>query len=294
MPVRIGDVQLVAQTQDVLGEVPLWDARHATLTWIDLLKPALHRHVPRQHRTESWTPPEKLGSYALCDNGAVLIAGRGGIALWHPESGSFDRVATPEADRPDNILNDGRCDPRGRFLVASMDKMLSGPKGRLWRIDPDRRTVLLQDAEIWLPNALCWSPDGRTLYFGDSHTKLIFTYDYDLDTGVPTSRRLFADTSALPGIPDGASVDADGYLWNARFEAGCIVRLAPNGTLDQTVTLPVSRPTHVTFGGDDLRTLYITTARFRLKPEELQSQPMAGGLLSIETDATGLREPRFG
>ena len=79
MPVRIGDVQLVAQTQDVLGEVPLWDARHATLTWIDLLKPALHRHVPRQHRTESWTPPEKLGSYALCDNGAVLIAGRGGI-----------------------------------------------------------------------------------------------------------------------------------------------------------------------------------------------------------------------
>jgi sugar lactone lactonase YvrE len=175
-----------------------------------------------------------------------------------------------------------------------MDKMLSGPKGRLWRIDPDRRTVLLQDAEIWLPNALCWSPDGRTLYFGDSHTKLIFAYDYDLDTGVPTSRRLFADTSALPGIPDGASVDADGYLWNARFEAGCIVRLAPNGTLDQTVTLPVSRPTHVTFGGDDLRTLYITTARFRLKPEELQSQPMAGGLLSIETDATGLREPRFG
>ena len=98
----------------------------------------------------------------------------------------------------------------------------------------------------------------------------------------------------MPGIPDGASVDADGYVWNARFEAGCIVRLAPNGTLDQTVTLPVSRPTHVTFGGDDLRTLYITTARFRLNPEELQSQPMAGGLLSIETDATGLREPRFG
>jgi L-arabinonolactonase len=294
MPVRIGDVQLVAQTEDVLGEVPLWDARNATLTWIDLLKPALHRHDPERHRTDSWTPPEKLGSYALCKNGELLIAGRGGIALWRPESGSFDRVATPEADRAGNILNDGRCDSSGRFLVASMDKMLSGPHGRLWRIDPDQRMILLQDTEIWLPNALCWSPDGRTLYFGDSHTKLIFAYDYDVDTGTPTNRRLFADTAALLGIPDGASVDAEGFVWIARFEAGCINRFAPDGTLDQTVMLPVSRPTHVTFGGADLRTLYVTTARFRLKQEEQRAQPMAGALLSIETDAAGLRESCFG
>lgn len=294
MPVRVGNAELVTQTEDVLGEVPLWDRRHQTLTWIDLLKPALHRHAPRLNRTESWRPPEKLGSYALCRDDSVLIGGRGGIALWRPESGAFDRIATPEADRPDNIFNDGRCDPRGRFLVASMDKMLSGPKGRLWRVDPDQRVVLLQDEGIWLPNALCWSPDGRTLYFGDSHTKIIRAYDYDLDSGMPVNPRLFADTSEMPGVPDGASVDSEGYVWNARFDAGCLVRYAPDGRVDQIVRLPVSRPTHVTFGGTDLRTLYVTTARFRLKPDALQAEPMAGGLLRLEVDIAGLPEPCFG
>ena len=225
---------------------------------------------------------------------ACWSAGRGGIALWHPETASFERIATPEADRPDNILNDGRCDARGRFLVASMDKMLSAPKGRLWRIDPDRRVTLLQDEEIWLPNAVCFSPDGRTLYFGDSHTKLIFAYEYDIETGTPSKRRVFADSSGMPGVPDGASVDAEGYVWNARFDAGRVVRYAPNGAIDQIVELPVSRPTHVTFGGPELRTLYITTARFRLPSDALQAQPMAGALLSMETDVAGLPEPCFG
>ena len=292
MPVRVGDVQVLSHTQDVLGEVPLWNMRHAALTWIDLLKPALHRYA--NGCTTSWTPPEKLGSYALCSDGGILMAGRGGIAHWQPETNCFERVATPEADRPDNILNDGRCDPRGRFLVASMDKMLSAPRGRLWRVDHDRRTVLLQDEDIWLPNAICFSPDGRTLYFGDSHTKTIFAYDYDLDTGTPTNRRLFADTSGLPGVPDGASVDAEGYVWNARFDAGRLLRFAPNGTVDQVVELPVSRPTHVTFGGPDLRTLYITTARFRLHRDELQAQPIAGALLCVDVDVAGLPEPCFG
>jgi len=292
MPVRLGTVHLLAQTHDVLGEVPLWSSQHEALTWIDLLKPALHRYAGGA--TTSWTPPEKPGSYALCRDDRMLIAGRGGIALWHPETGQFERIATPEADRPGNIFNDGRCDPRGRFLVASMDKMLSGPTGRMWRIDPDRRAVLLQDQEIWLPNAVCFSPDGRTLYFGDSHSKVIFAYDYDLDSGTPGNRRVFADTSDVPGVPDGASVDAEGFVWNARFDAGRLMRFAPNGTVDQIVELPVSRPTHVTFGGPGLRTLYITTARFRLPPESLQAQPMAGGLLCMETDVAGLPEPCFG
>jgi L-arabinonolactonase len=293
MPVQIGEVRLVAQTEDVLGEVPLWDGRVEALTWVDLLKPALHRYTPALDRLESWTPPEKLGSYALARAGGVLMAGRGGIARWWPETGAFERVSTPEADRPDNLLNDGRCDARGRFVVASMDKMLHAPKGRMWRVDPGGQTVLLEDG-IWLPNALCWSPDGRTLYFGDSHTKLLWAYDYDPETGMPSNRRLFADTSGTEGVPDGSSVDAEGYVWNARFGAGCLMRFAPDGRLDQVVPLPVSQPTHVTFGGPGLKTMYVTTARFRLKPDALAAQPMAGGLLAIETDVAGLPEPLWG
>lgn len=290
MPVEITDLRLVAQTEDVIGEVPQWDARAAALTWADILKPAFYRLDAATGAVTSWRPPEKFGSYALRQDGSLLVAARGGLAVWDPPTGRFERLSAPEADRPDNILNDGRCDPRGRFVVGSMDKTLSGPNGRLWQVSPASGTVLLQDADIFLPNALCWSPDGGTLYFGDSHSKLIHAYDYDLETGAIANRRLFADTSALPGEPDGASVDAEGYLWNARFDGGCLIRFAPDGAVDQTIPLPVSRPTHVTFGGDGLKTLYITTARFRLSPEALAREPMAGGLLAAEVSVAGLPE----
>jgi L-arabinonolactonase len=293
MPVELGDVRLVAQTDDVIGEVPQWDARDKSLYWADILKPAFYRYTPSTGDIRKWLPPEKLGSWGLRDDGALLVAARGGMAVWDPETGRFERIATPEGDRPNNILNDGRCDPAGRFVVGSMDKTLAGPNGRLWQISSAHGTILLQDRDIFLPNAVCWSPDGRTLYFGDSHTQLIHAYDYDLATGAIANRRLFADTSSLPGEPDGASVDAEGYLWNARFNGGCVIRFAPDGSVDQIVELPVSRPTHVAFGGEDLRTLYITTARFRLSPEALAREPMAGGLLAADVGVAGLPEPLF-
>jgi L-arabinonolactonase len=294
MPIAIGEMRAVADTADVLGEVPLWDAAAGTLTWIDIMKPGCHRFEPATGAVTSWTPPEKLGSWALRASGGMLTAGRGGLGLWDPEAGTFERLASPEADRPGNMLNDGRTDPRGRFVVGSMDKMLTGPNGRLWRVDPDRSVTLLQDADIWLPNSIAWSPDGRTFYLGDSRTKLIFAYDWDLDTGLPSNRRVFADTSAIPGEPDGSSVDAEGFLWNARFDGSCLARFAPDGRLDRIVPTPVSRPSHCTFGGPDLKTLFITTARFRLPPDRLAAEPMAGALLAAEVSVAGLPEPVWG
>lgn len=292
MPVKVGEIRLVAQTEDVLGEVPLWHPDGSGLSWIDVLKPAFHRFDPATGRTQSWTPPEKLGSYALCENGGVLISGRNGMATWDPASGAFERLSHPEADRPDNILNDGRTDPRGRFLVASMDKMLSGPKGRLWQVKAGG-AELVQDEDIYLPNSICWSPDGRTFYLGDSHTNLIFAYDYDLDTGRTSNRRIFADTSGMPGDVDGSSVDAEGYLWNARYDGGCLIRFSPDGKVDQVLDLPVTKPTHVTFGGSDLKTAFVTTARFRLPEDKLAAEPFSGGLLAMDVDVVGLPEPLY-
>lgn len=294
MPAKLADLRQIIQTEDVIGEVPLWDPARQTISWIDILKPAFHRFDPGTAQVTSFTPPEKLGAYALTDGEALLTGGRGGIALWNPATEEFERLATPEADRPDNILNDGRTDPAGRFLIASMDKMLSGPKGRLWQVERGKGARLLQEEDITLPNALCWSPDGATFYLGDSKTNLIHAYDYDVETGDVSNRRLFADTSGLPGDVDGASVDADGFVWNARFGGGCLIRFAPDGSVDQTVDMPVSQPTHVAFGGDDLKTLYVTTARFRLKPKQLESEPMAGALLAMDCDVAGLPENRFG
>jgi L-arabinonolactonase len=283
----------VAQTADVLGEVPVWCAEEAALYWIDAMKPAIHRFVPRSGELASWTPPQKLGSFAVQRKGGLLLASRVGLAFFDPATGAFEVIATPEADRPNNILNDGRCDRRGRFWVGSMDKMLERNTGRLYRLDPDRACRIIDD-DIWLFNGICWSPDDRVLYFADSHRRAIFACDFDLDDGAIRGRRLFASTEGKPGVPDGATVDEEGFMWSAQFDSGTLVRYAPNGEVARIVALPVSRVTSCVFGGERLDTLYVTTARFRLSEEKLRREPLAGGLLALDVGVRGLPEPPFG
>jgi L-arabinonolactonase len=173
-----------------------------------------------------------------------------------------------------------------------MSKTLASATGRLYRVDPDLSVTVVADG-IWLPNSIAWSPDWRRMYFADSHLRTIFVYDFDLDDGAIADRRVFA-ACEHPGVPDGSAVDADGFLWNAMFDGGCIIRYAPDGRVDRVLELPVTRPTSCTFGGDDLATLYITTARFRLPPETLAREPHTGGVLAVDVGVRGLVEPLFG
>jgi sugar lactone lactonase YvrE len=285
------DVTCVANTQDVLGEVPRWHQTEQALYWIDALKPAIHRLDPATGRVESWTPPEKLGSFAPSVGGGLIIAGRNGFALYDPRDGRFERIADPEDRAAENILNDGRCDGRGRFWAGSMTKTMARASGSLYRVDKGRMDAL--DDNIWVANGVAWSPDGATLYFADSHVHTIFAYDYDLAAGAIGKRRVFVDASGHAGVPDGASVDAEGFLWSAMFDGSCLARFAPDGRLDRTVPVPVSRPTACAFGGGDLRTMYVTTARFRLPPDKLASETHAGGLLALDVGVTGLPEPMY-
>jgi sugar lactone lactonase YvrE len=131
------------------------------------------------------------------------------------------------------------------------------------------------------------------MYFADSHLRTIFAYEFDIDSGTIGGRREFASMDSIPGVPDGSSVDSEGFLWNAVFDGGCLVRYAPDGRTDRVVPLPVSRPSACTFGGPDLATLFVTTARFRLPPEKLATESYAGGLLGIDVGVKGLPEPFF-
>jgi L-arabinonolactonase len=283
------DVACVANTQDVLGEVPRWHAGEGALYWIDAFKPAVHRLVVATGQVESWTPPDKLGSFAPRQGGGLVIAGRNGFALYEPRSGAFERIADPESGATVNILNDGRCDSRGRFWVGSMSRTIQSPTGSLYRLDHGRVDAL--DNSIWVANGVAWSPDDRRMYFADSHLHTIFAYDFDIDAGTIGKRYEFAKVEA--GSPDGASVDADGFLWTALFGGGCIARFAPDGRLDRTIAVPVSRPTAVAFGGPGLGTLYVTTARFRLAPDKLATETHAGSLLALDVGVRGLPEPLY-
>jgi len=283
------DIRCVAQTNDVLGEVPRWHPVEHALYWIDAFKPAVHR-LDASGTLESFTPPEKLGSFAPCAAGGLLIAGRYGLARYDPASGRLERIADPEAGGAVNILNDGRCDARGRFWVGSMSKTMERASGRLYRLA--RGLIEALDENIWVANGVCFSPDDTKMYFADSHVRTIFVYDFDVAAGTLGARRVFATTQG-PGVPDGSSVDTDGFVWNAVFDAGCLIRYAPDGRVDRTIALPVSRPTACAFGGPDLATLYVTTARFRLPPEKLAAEAYAGGLLALDVGARGLPEPMY-
>ena len=285
------EIACVAQTQDVLGEVPRWHPVERALYWIDAFKPAVHRLDPHSGQLDSWTPPEKLGSFAPRVGGGLLIAGRGGLAHYDPASATLDRIVDPEAGGAVNILNDGRCDRRGRFWVGSMSKTMQRASGRLYRLERGHLDTV--DDGIWVANGVCWSPDDRRMYLADSHVKTIFVYDFDLAAGMIGPRRVFATMQDRRGVPDGSSVDAEGCIWNAVFDAGCLVRYAPDGRVDRTVALPVSRPTACAFGGNELATLYVTTARFRLAPDRLAAETHAGGLLALDVGVRGLPEPMY-
>jgi sugar lactone lactonase YvrE len=285
------EVACFARTEDVLGEVPLWHQSEQALYWIDAFKPAIHRFEPASGKVQSCTPPDKLGSFALRASGGFLLAGRTGLSFFDSQSGAFERIVDPEAGGTENILNDGRCDRRGRFWVGSMTKTMNRASGRLYRFE--NRRAETADEGIWVSNGIAFSADDKHMYFADSHVKTIFLYDFDLDAGRIGNRRVFVSMGDRPGVPDGSAMDADGCLWNAVFDGGCVIRYAPDGRIDRVVPVPVTRPTSCTFGGSDLRTLYVTTARFRLKPHELAAQPEAGSLFALDAGVAGMPDPLF-
>ncbi len=294
----MADIELVVNTGDVLGEVPIWCPREGALYWMDGFKPALHRLDGATGDVTSWTPPEKYGSFALREHGGFVVAGRKQIALFDPETGAWDPICIPEPDGPDNFLNDGRCDRQGRFWVGSLSRMIDAPTGRLHRLDADH-TLETVDKGIWVSNGVAFSADGGTMYFADSHIKRIYNYDIDPESGLASGKRVYADASDRVGIPDGATIDSEGCLWHAEFDfamtsgSSFVVRRDPSGRIERAVKVPVSRPTSCVFGGPGLDILYITTASFRMDGGQKAAQPWAGGLLAVDVGVTGVAETRF-
>jgi sugar lactone lactonase YvrE len=282
---RIGD-----QT-DVLGESPIWNEHEQALYWVDVRRPALRRLDHVSGRVDTWSMPDLIGSIAFIDDGRLLAALSNHICVYDVAKGSFESIASIPKRIPDHRFNDGRCDRQGRFWVGTMHNITRAPEGVLYRLNRNHELVSVL-SEICIPNSLAWSLDGHTMYFADSLLYAIFAYDYDADSGQMSRRRVFATTQA-PGFPDGSTVDADGYLWNAEFNAWRIVRYAPDGRVDHVIELSVQRPTCCAFGGPNLDVLYVTTASQYMTASELEGQPMAGALLALDVGVRGVPEPRF-
>jgi len=283
-------VEVAAPGADRLGECPLWDEREAMLWWVDSRWPAVKRLDPASGAVMMLVLPEVVGSIAFRERGGLIAATKSGIHFLDAAGGALARAANPEARLPENRFNDGRCDRAGRFWVGTMSDVKRDPVGSLYRVDTDFTCIKLRNGII-IPNSLAFSPEGRTMYFADTNRHTIWSWDYHLASGAATNERVFADTGS--GRPDGSCVDAEGCLWNAEYGAWRLVRYTPRGKVDRVVALPVANPTCCCFGGEDLDTLYVTTATQRLTPEELAQQPLAGSLLALRPGVKGLAESRF-
>jgi len=233
--------------------------------------------------------PESIGCMALGPAPRVLVGLASGLTWFDPLTERLERLAPIEADVPASRLNDGRCDRQGRLWVGSMHQ--AGAHGSLYRCEqgsPPRRML----TGITVPNTTAFSPDGRTMYFADSPTRCIRAFDLDPATGEIGVARVFATIEA--GVPDGATVDADGGLWVACWDGWRVVRFLPDGKRDCEIIMPVPRPTCCAFGGPDLSTLYVTSARTGLDAETLQRAPLSGGVFALRPGVSGIAEPLFG
>ena len=278
-----------------LGECPVWSPDDARLYWVDIDARAVHRFDPASGLDEQRPAPGRPGSLALTAiPGRLLVAMEGRLAFLDWDPGTWSDWVALEPEGVGNRLNDGRCDPAGRFWVGSMfDPAAAGKAtGRLHRVASDgtARTVR---STIGVPNGLAFAPDGRTMYFADTPREMVWAYDYDVDDGEATNERVFLDFGRLPGRPDGACVDEAGGYWIACLFGSAVLRVTPAGAIDRTVRVPVVKPTMPAFGGDDLSTLFITTIGGGGSHPRDPDQVDAGGLFAVETGVRGWPETRF-
>ena len=297
--VDVRTVTCVLPARAKLGESPTWSPTEARLYWVDIDGRAVHRFDPATGLDERRPAPGRPASLALTGTPErLLVAIEGRLAFLDWRSGVWTDWIVLEPGDLGNRLNDGRCDPAGRFWVGSMsDPSAAGggtrpATGLLHRVEAGGTAVTVRSG-IGVTNGLAFAPDGRTMYFADTHRDTVWAYDYDVSTGEATNERLFIDFGPLPGRPDGACVDKDGCYWIACVYGSMVIRVSPAGAVDRQIALPVAKPTMPAFGGPDLSTLFITSIGGGGSHAIDPAQPEAGGLFAIDVGVRGLPEPPF-
>jgi len=286
----------VANCRNLVGESPVWHAEGGCVYWTDINGFRIQRLVPETGQLNYWCFTESVAAISLTTvEGWLLVALGSKLILWSPATDERLEFARPECD-PRIRLNDGASDSNGVYWIGGMQNNvaadgapfdITADLGSLYRVT-SAREVTVWDSGYGITNSIAWSPDYNTLYCACSIQNVIYAYDYCLADSSLRKRRVFI-CGLQRGVPDGSAVDTEGYLWNCRFFGGCILRIAPNGTLDRIIEMPVSNVTHCAFGGPNLSTLYVTSASIGAPP----SEKTAGDLFAIETSVRGMPIGRF-
>lgn len=280
--------ELYIDASATLGESPAWDAKTQTLYWIDILERRIYAGSKPILQLDHY-----VGSLAPRKDGGLVIAQRYGIWTLEPNMKKLRRRASPRREPANNRFNDGKCDPRGRFVVGTMDHGEQAKSGALYSLSPDGQLVKLLK-ELHISNGLAWSPDGKTMYFNDTPTREVKAFDYDLKSGQIANPRVIIHFEKTFGWPDGMTTDMDGNLWIAMWGGGRISQWNPDGTLLAQFGVPAKNVTSCVFGGPRMDELFITTAIVGMDRAEFKKYPQAGGIFRMQTNVAGMPTFEFG
>lgn len=299
-------IECIVEAGNHLGEGPVWDVREQALYWVDgtgarVGNPSIWRLDPATGETKTWTLNRDIGALALRENGGAVLALDDGFYFFDFNTEALDLIHKIEAEQPRSRLNDGKVDRRGRFFAGGMDDLEELAICGLWRLDPDL-SIHQVDEGIICSNGPCWSPDSRTFYFADTFQSVMWSYDYDLESGILSNKKDFASTESESGFFDGSTVDAEGCVWNALVIGGELIRYRPDGSEDLRIGMPVKNITSVNFGGPNLDDIYVTSMARVSHPathdyfqKQIKPQFGAGSLFRIRgLGIRGIEEPRFG
>ncbi|MBI1400463.1 SMP-30/gluconolactonase/LRE family protein [Hyphomonas sp.] len=285
--------ECVAPTGCLNGQSPLWSHAEGFLWWVDQKRAKLHRYNPRTGNTRRYELPVRPSRIALFD-GLLLMAADREIGFFDPATEIYERLAVVEGEPETNRTSDGGVAPDGSFWFATEDDAEREPVGTYYRYNPDRTIAPIRLPSVMSSRTFEFSPDGRTFYTCDSAECEILAHDFDPETGAVSGRRTFAFTHEFGGKPYGSAIDRDGGLWTCLHGASRVVRFTPDGAVDQVIVLAAPLPTGCALGGEDLRTLFITTSRVGLSFPQLDSRPLSGSLFAVTVDIPGLPARNFG
>ncbi len=284
--------ELVLDCRNHHGEGIFWNPQDRRAWWTDIEGRTLWWFDPVSGQSGSHDMPDRVCCFAPRARGGLIVAFAQSVAFYDLETAQSDTIAPFEPDNPGTRLNDGRTDRQGRLVAGGMNEVTGAADSSVVRIDPDGTLTPLIEG-VSCANSICFSVDGRTMFFADTPERTLRAYDYDADTGALGAARIHAEFASEPGLPDGSCVDAEGGVWNAAWEGRRVVRVAPNGEIDQIIDVPVWKPTCCAFGGPDLDTLFITTSRLMSDEETLRREPASGGLFAFKPGFHGVKDTPF-
>jgi sugar lactone lactonase YvrE len=280
--------ELYIDARATLGESPAWDAKTQTLYWVDILERHVYAGAKRIAQLD-----ETIGCLAPRKGGGLILTQGRGIRLMQPDMKTVRRLVSPRGEAKHTRFNDGKCDPRGRFLAGTMDLAEKDDSGALYSLSANGQISRLLK-HVTISNGLAWAPDGKTLYFIDTPTRKVMAFDYDLDTGAIMNGRVIIRFEKSFGSPDGMTSDTDGNLWIAMWGGGRVSQWKPDGTLLAQFGVEAVNVTACVFGGPAMNELFITTALAGTEPAAFRKFPHAGGVFRMETRVTGMPTYEYG